>query len=70
METILPVPIYPIGEFADGFRLCASVEGEDVSWFHEHKDFDLGEMDDRDLQAAPTLVDAVELDESDFLEWN
>lgn len=49
--------IYPIGEFPDGHRLCASVtEDGVVDWFPEHRDFDLGLMDETD--AAPYLRDA------------
>lgn len=41
--------VYPIGEFFDGSRLCASVsEDGAVDWFPEHRDFDLEVMDAAD----------------------
>lgn len=64
-HTITPVPVYPIGEFADGSRLCASVEHDrEVQWFPAHRDFD---ADDEPIELtsvdfllddeAPTLKD-------------
>lgn len=63
--TITPVPIYPIGEFADGSRLCASIETDgDVQWFPAHRDFDVDddpiELTSKDFlfdDDAPTLKD-------------
>jgi len=56
-HQIFPVPVYPIGEFLDGSRLCASIEkGRAVDWFPAHRDFDL---DDIEVPIA--------LDSSDFL---
>lgn len=48
--------VYPIGEFSDGSRLCASVsEDGTVDWFSEHRDFDLSVMDAVDN--APFVTD-------------
>lgn len=58
---VIPQPIYPVGEFPDGSRLCVSV-GEAVDFFPEHRDFDLLLMDEEDLQRAPTVRD-LELEE-------
>ena len=58
---IHPVPIYPIGEFLDGSRLCASVRpGHEVDWFPGHRDFDIDVLDqgyDEVEDDAPTLRD-------------
>ena len=66
---IVPIPVYPIGEFADGSQLCVSVElGREVNWFPGHRDFDIDDapiaLDSSDFlevvvdDAAPTLKDA------------
>jgi len=59
---ITPVRIYPIGEFCDGSRLCASVgSDQDVQWFSEHKNFDLQHLYGCGIEVPPAL------DSSDFI---
>ena len=81
MTQIIPVKIYPIGEFPDGSRLCASVEpGREVDWFAGHRDFDLPDDDDDwviviNQEDVPTLSDEemqklLGVKEPPYTEWN
>ena len=72
MAEIQPIPVYPVGEFPDGFRLCVSVGTGDVSFFPEYSFFDVPDADLPELEpdGPPTLVDAVDLFECEVLEWS